>query len=101
MANNGEQMTKEELKQAKKEARQLLKKPFYKKWWVWTLAVLLLIGIATGGEETPVDATKEGTTETKKAVAKEKETKTEETKVEAKEEEKAEVKEEPKVAGIG
>jgi Domain of unknown function (DUF4352) len=33
---------------AKKEK---IKKPFYKKWWVWVLAVIIVSAIASGGEE--------------------------------------------------
>ncbi len=91
---NNTQMTKEELKQAKKDAKNLLKKPFYKKWWVWVLAVILLIAIASSGDDTtPTDTAgtdKEETVETT-APAKEEE----------KEEEKEEPKEEEKVAGVG
>jgi hypothetical protein len=28
------------------------KKPFYKKWWVWLIAIIVVGAIATGGEET-------------------------------------------------
>ena len=28
-----------------------VKKPFYKKWWVWLIAVIVIIAIATNGEE--------------------------------------------------
>jgi hypothetical protein len=28
-----------------------IKKPFYKRWWVWVIAVLLVIGFASGGDE--------------------------------------------------
>lgn len=46
-------MSKEELKQAKKEAKALLKKPFYKKWWFWLLIVIVIIIIASnsGGDK--------------------------------------------------
>lgn len=30
-----------------------VKKPFYKKWWVWLIAVILIIGIFGGGDEEP------------------------------------------------
>jgi len=76
-------MSKEELKQAKKDAKALLKKPFYKKWWVWLIAIIIVIAIASGGEDTPetVDKADAPNTET---------TKKEEP-----------IKEEVKVAGIG
>lgn len=48
-------MNKEELKQAKKDAKKLLKKPFYKKWWVWLIAVIVVIAVASGGEDTPTE----------------------------------------------
>lgn len=44
-------MTKEELKQAKKEAKAILKKPFYKKWWFWSIVVIVVIAIGSGGGE--------------------------------------------------
>ncbi len=28
-----------------------VKKPFYKKWWVWLIAIIVIIAIATNGEE--------------------------------------------------
>ena len=28
-----------------------VKKPFYKKWWVWVLAIIIIIAIASGGDE--------------------------------------------------
>ena len=31
--------------------KEKVKKPFYKKWWVWVLAVIIIGSIATGGEE--------------------------------------------------
>lgn len=64
------QMSKEELKQAKKDAKKLLKKPFYKKVWFWVLAIIVVIIIANmGGEETPTSETANtaSTTENKKA----------------------------------
>ena len=27
------------------------RKPFYKRWWVWLIAVIIIIAIATGGED--------------------------------------------------
>ena len=48
-------MSKEELKQAKKDAKALLKKPFYKKWWVWVIVLIIVAAIAGGGDETPVE----------------------------------------------
>ena len=32
-------------------AKEKVKKPFYKKWWVWLLAVIIIGSIASGGEE--------------------------------------------------
>ncbi|WP_110114942.1 DUF4352 domain-containing protein [Bacillus sp. CGMCC 1.16541] len=32
-------------------ANEKVKKPFYKKWWVWVLAVIIIGSVATGGEE--------------------------------------------------
>lgn len=64
------QMNKEELKQARKDAKKLLKKPFYKKVWFWVVAVILVIIIANAGGEdatTPTetaDSGKETTVET-------------------------------------
>lgn len=67
-----------------------VKKPFYKKWWVWVLAIIIVGGLATGGEEStepktdkPAEPAVAGTTDTKKK------------------EEKKEKPAEPKVAGIG
>lgn len=37
-----------------------VKKPFYKKWWVWLIAVIVVIGIAGGGDE---DTTEQTSTE--------------------------------------
>ena len=34
-------------------SKEKVKKPFYKKWWVWVLAVIVLIGVSGGEEETP------------------------------------------------
>lgn len=97
MGNNDGKMSKEELKQARKEAKQLLKKPFYKKWWVWTLAVIIIIAFAIGGEEeTPTVAKKEEAEKVEVSAEKQEEAKPEE-----KQEEKVEIKEEPKVPGIG
>lgn len=36
------------------------KKPFYKKWWVWVLAVIIIIAIASGGDEETNDTATEG-----------------------------------------
>lgn len=63
------------------------KKPFYKKWWVWLLAVIIIGAIASGGEDTPESADSEEPTENKADAPK------------ATEEKPA--KEEVKVAGIG
>lgn len=63
--------------------KERIKKPFYKKWWVWLIAVIVVIGATSGGEE---DGTETASTEPKQEV------KTE-TKAEPKKEEK-------KVAGF-
>ncbi|MEQ6377420.1 hypothetical protein RZN25_11380 [Bacillaceae bacterium S4-13-56] len=34
-----------------------VKKPFYKKWWVWVIVVLIIIGAASGGGEETDNAT--------------------------------------------
>jgi len=92
-------MSKEEMKQARKDAKALLKKPFYKKWWVWAIAIIILFAIAGGGDETaPVENASDTGAEEK--VEASTEPKAEE-KVEPKAEEKAEPKVEEKVAGIG
>lgn len=75
-------MSKEEMKQAKKDAKKLLKKPFYKKWWVWLIAIIVVIAIASGGEDTPTDTAGGSADTTDKKVD-------------------APAKEEAKVAGIG
>ncbi|MFX3672836.1 MAG: hypothetical protein ACE3JQ_00070 [Paenisporosarcina sp.] len=41
------------------------KKPFYTKWWVWLLAVIIVIAIASGGEDTVDSTTSEPDTSTK------------------------------------
>lgn len=41
-----------------------VKKPFYKKWWVWLLAVIIIGSIATGGEETATTDSEPETVET-------------------------------------
>ena len=33
-------------------AKEKVKKPFYKKWWVWLLAIIIVGAIATGGDST-------------------------------------------------
>lgn len=62
-------------------AKEKVKKPFYKKWWVWLIAVII-IGAATSGGEESTDQAKdtEKTEETSEAkeVAKTEETQTEE-----------------------
>lgn len=32
-----------------------VKKPFYKKWWVWLLAIIVVIAITSGGDDTPTE----------------------------------------------
>lgn len=58
------------------------KKPFYKKWWVWVIAVILLAAIANPSEESSTESTKQPASDasTPKADVKE------EPKVEAKKE---------------
>ncbi|AOH54507.1 hypothetical protein ABE28_009090 [Peribacillus muralis] len=53
---------------AKKEK---VNKPFYKKWWVWVLAIIIIGAIAGGGEDTDNEKTAPASTETKEEVAKE------------------------------
>ncbi|OAS82762.1 MULTISPECIES: DUF4352 domain-containing protein [Metabacillus] len=36
-------------------AKERIKKPFYKRWWFWAIAVILVIAIATGGGEDDTD----------------------------------------------
>lgn len=40
-------------------AKEKVKKPFYKKWWIWAIAVVVVFAIAQGGgdSETSADAT--------------------------------------------
>ncbi|MFJ7738863.1 DUF4352 domain-containing protein [Lysinibacillus sp. NPDC097287] len=90
-------MSKEELKQAKKDAKALLKKPFYKKWWVWLIAVILLFAMFGGGEDTPETADKADTPKAETGSAPDADGKVE-TSAEPK---KEETKEQAKVPGIG
>jgi colicin import membrane protein len=39
-------------------AKEKVKKPFYKKWWVWVIAIIVVIG-ATGGDEEVKDTASE------------------------------------------
>ncbi|MCK2018836.1 DUF4352 domain-containing protein [Peribacillus frigoritolerans] len=72
-----------------KEKKIKVKKPFYKKWWVWVIAIIVIVNIASGGDE------EESTTETKS------ETKATETTAKP-EEKKAEPKKEaPKQHQVG
>ncbi|MRH41110.1 hypothetical protein GH741_00290 [Aquibacillus halophilus] len=41
-----------------------VKKPFYKKWWVWLIAIILIIGIANSGDEEQTASGEETVTET-------------------------------------
>lgn len=67
-----------------KEKKIKVKKPFYKKWWVWVIAIIVIVNIASGGdEETPTEDTAS-------------ETKATETTAKPAEEKKEEPKEEPK-----
>jgi hypothetical protein len=74
-----------------KEKLNKVKKPFYKKWWVWVLAVMIISGLADW------DSEETATTESEPAPTEQVETTTEETvtEPEVKEEPKEEVKEEP------
>ena len=54
--------------------KEKVKKPFYKKWWVWLLAVIVVIGIAVGGEEDTDLTVVENKTEVSKLESKPKET---------------------------
>ncbi|WP_336865281.1 DUF4352 domain-containing protein [Peribacillus frigoritolerans] len=76
-----------------KEKKIKVKKPFYKKWWVWVIAIIVIVNIASGGDE------EESTTETK---ADTKATETTAKPEEKKEEPKAEPKKEaPKQHQVG
>lgn len=68
-----------------------MKKPFYKKWWVWVIAVIVAIAIAGGGDE---DTKEQASTEPADTETSANDTSKEETKEEPKEEEK-------KAFGIG
>lgn len=84
---NEPKMSKEEMKQARKDAKKLLKKPFYKRVWFWALVVIVIMIAANMGEDTtPVDTASN----------------TDEEKVEASTEtKKEEPKKEAKVSGVG
>ena len=85
-------------------AREKTKKPFYKKWWVWLIAIVILIGIFGGGEEDTEQAdsttnqTETASTDTEAKDTSESPSKTES---EAKDEPKEEPKEEPKKVDDG
>ncbi|MDP9738272.1 DUF4352 domain-containing protein [Peribacillus frigoritolerans] len=73
-----------------KEKKIKVKKPFYKKWWVWVIAIIIIVNIASGGDE------EESSTETKS------DTKATETTAKPAEEKKAEPKKEaPKQHQVG
>lgn len=68
-----------------------VKKPFYKKWWVWVIAIILIAAIANPSEESATKETKQPASESTapKAESKPKqEVKAEEPKQETKEEPK-------------
>lgn len=69
-------------------ANEKIKKPFYKKWWVWLLVIFVIFVYASGGEE-------ESNEQTLKPTSAES-TKQEETKEETKEVKKEETKKEKK-----
>ncbi|MEH7514314.1 hypothetical protein V7146_16495 [Gottfriedia acidiceleris] len=51
--------------------KEKIKKPFYKKWWVWLIAVILIIGFANSANDTNTKtASTKPKEETKKEVAK-------------------------------
>lgn len=81
-------------------ASEKVKKPFYKKWWVWLLALFILFVYANSGEDEP---STEQTTKTTSAESAKKEEKAEatEAKAEKKEEKKTAKKEEKKQFTIG
>jgi colicin import membrane protein len=82
-----------------KLAKEKVKKPFYKKWWVWVIAIVVAIGLAGGGEETK-DTTSEPETEAVDTTVEETTT-TEETVTEPVEEEPAPaVEEEPETPSM-
>ncbi|MFD9626215.1 DUF4352 domain-containing protein [Peribacillus muralis] len=71
-----------------KEKKIKVKKPFYKKWWVWVIAIIIIANIASGGDEEAADTAKE--------------TKATETTASPKEEKKTEPKKEaPKQHQVG
>lgn len=70
-------------------SKEKVKKPFYKKWWVWLIAVIIIGGIATNGDDTTsTEKTKEkavtATATAKKDAPKKEAPKKEEPKKEAK-----------------
>ncbi|MDE3837894.1 DUF4352 domain-containing protein [Bacillus methanolicus] len=71
-------------------ASEKTKKPFYKKWWVWLLGIIIIAAIASGGGEDTEQASTEPketkTDQSKKEEPKKKETKQEKPKEETKKE---------------
>lgn len=55
-------------------AREKIKKPFYKKWWVWLIAIVVISAIATGGDDEvkSPDTSKEASVQAKEDKPKEK-----------------------------
>lgn len=85
-----------------KEKAMKEKKPFYKKWWVWLIAFIIVIAAFSGGEETDKaveEATPVEETATDDTTAEVEDTGT--TEEAAVEEETEEVVEEEKIATIG
>lgn len=41
---------------------EIIKKPVWKRWWFWAIAVVLVIGIALSGSKTKLDQSKSGMT---------------------------------------
>ena len=82
-------------------AKEKVKKPFYKKWWVWVLAIIIIGNIVNGGgeEETASRDTKAETASTEPAKTEEPKAEEPAKKEEAKKEEPK--KEEVKAFGIG
>lgn len=64
------------------------KKPFYKKWWVWVIAIILIAAIANPSEESSNEDTKQPASEASTP------------KAEVKEEPKVEVKKEPETPKV-
>lgn len=57
--------------------KEKIKKPFYKKWWVWLVAIIVIFAIAGGGEDSATEVStgsqENATKETKKSEPKKEE----------------------------